>query len=56
MRTQFIIPVLASILILGALGFTQEAEAASFTATQDGNWNDAATWGGCWTTHYYYIN
>ena len=39
------VAVIASILILGALGFTQEAEAASFTATKSGNWDDAATWG-----------
>ncbi len=42
----FVIPVIVSILILGGLGYSQEAEAEEFIATQDGNWADAATWGG----------
>jgi len=35
MRAQFVIPVLASILILGLIGYSQEAEAASMIFTED---------------------
>jgi len=41
-----IIPLIVSILILGLIGFSQEAVAATFTAVQSGDWNDPATWGG----------
>lgn len=48
MKRTWAIPIIVSILILGVIGFsfTQEADAASFTATQSGNWDVAATWGG----------
>lgn len=37
-------PVLASVLILGALGFTQDAFAADFNSVASGLWSDPATW------------
>jgi len=43
---KFLGPISFAILILGALGFTQEAEATSFTATQNGDWNVGSTWVG----------
>jgi len=46
MMGKWAIPVIVSILILGALGFTQEAEAATFTTVQSGDWDDPATWEG----------
>jgi len=46
MRSIWTIPVIVSILILGSLGLIQEADAVTFTATQNGNWNAASTWGG----------
>ena len=46
MKGKWAIPVIASILILGSLGLIQEADAVTFTATQSGDWDNAATWVG----------
>ena len=44
---KFLGPISFAILILGALGFTQEAEAAfSITAIKDGDWDVGSTWVG----------
>jgi len=43
---KFLGPISFAILFLGALGFTQEAEATSFTATKDGDWDVGSTWVG----------
>jgi len=44
MRTQFVIPVLFSILILGLFGTIDNAYAESFISFQNGDWNSASTW------------
>ena len=41
MKGIWVVSVIVSILILGFV-FAQEADAVGFTATQNGNWNDAA--------------
>jgi len=40
MKGVWAIPVIASIMILGSLGFTQGDDAVSFTAVQRGDWFD----------------
>ena len=48
MRAHWAIPVLVSILILGALGFSPDAYAANLESngTGGGSWTSAATWAG----------
>jgi len=48
MRAQFVIPVLASILILGGLGLTQEAFATTFTISDTTTGGDCVALGGSW--------
>jgi len=48
MRAQFVIPVLASILVLGGLGLTQEAFATTFTISDTTTGGDCVALGGSW--------
>jgi len=46
LKAIWAVSIIASILILGTLGFSQHAEAATFTVTGSGVnfWNDPTTW------------
>ena len=48
MKSNWAIPVLGSILILGALGLSQEVYAVNIESngTGDGIWNDPEIWNG----------
>jgi len=48
MRAQFVIPVLASILVLGTLGLSQEAYATTFTIEDAPDGGDCVVLGGTW--------
>jgi len=48
MRAQFVIPVLASILVLGTLGLTQEVYATTFTIEDAPDGGDCVVLGGTW--------
>ena len=47
MRRFWAIPVLASVLILGTLGISQDAFALDCESTQNGFWDVSGTWTGC---------